>query len=71
MPFATTLNLSMGDRVDFSVGYGASKSFLGDITALSATISPASVPEPSGFLLLFSGLCCSGLLAWQRGPRQP
>jgi hypothetical protein len=67
--FATTLVLSAGDHVDFSVGDGSDKSFLGDTTGLVATLS--SVPEPSGFVLLLSGLGVSVLFASGRRRRHP
>jgi hypothetical protein len=67
--FATTLVLSAGDHVDFSVGDGADKSFLGDTTGLVATLT--SVPEPNGFGLLLSGLGVAVLFASGRRRRQP
>ena len=50
--FATTLSLSAGDHIDFAVGFGSGSNpnFLGDLTALDATIS--AVPEPSSAVLL-------------------
>jgi hypothetical protein len=62
--FVTTLDLSAGDRVDFSVGVGSDGSFLGDTTGLDARLSP--VPEPSGFVLFVSAVCFSGLSAARR-----
>jgi hypothetical protein len=62
--FVTTLGLTAGDRVDFSVGDGSDASFLGDTTGLDARLS--LVPEPSGFVLFLSALCLSGLSATRR-----
>jgi hypothetical protein len=67
--FATTLSLSAGDRVDFSVGFGSDHNFLGDTTALDATLS--AVPEPSGLVLMLSALGGAGLCSLWRKKRQP
>ena len=62
--FVATLNLIAGDRVDFSVGYGSDRSFLGDTTGLDATLSV--VPEPSSVVLLLSALGVYGLFVLRR-----
>jgi hypothetical protein len=62
--FMTTLALTAGDRVDFSVGVGTDGSFLGDTTGPDATLNLA--PEPSGFVLVLSALCLTGLSAARR-----
>jgi hypothetical protein len=64
-PFATNLDLSAGDRVSFSVGFGSNTSFLADTTGLDARLS--LVPEPSGSVLFLSALRLSGLSATRRG----
>lgn len=37
--FATSLNLTAGDRLDFSAGFGTNGTFLGDTLALQATLT--------------------------------
>ena len=49
--FSTTVSVSMGDIIDFAVGYGSNQYFAGDTTALSATITP----EPATLFLLGLG----------------
>jgi hypothetical protein len=66
--FASTLKLSAGDHVDFSVGYGPDHSFTGDTTALDATLT-AAVPEPRGIILWLSGFGVSVLFACRRRRR--
>ena len=65
--FATLLSLNTGDRVDFSVGYGSDSTFLGDTTALAATIS--TVPEPSTIVFGVFGLACMLLRRNRNKPR--
>jgi len=52
-PFATSLNLTAGDRIDFSVGFGPNGTFLGDTLSLQATLTV--VPEPSSVVLFAIG----------------
>lgn len=60
-PYATTLNLTAGDRIDFSVGYGPNATFLGDTLSLQAIFTV--VPEPSTFVLGALGLAGLGFIA--------
>lgn len=41
--FATSLNLTAGDRLDFSVGFGPNGTFLGDTLSLQATLTAVTV----------------------------
>lgn len=41
--FYTAINLTAGDRIDFSVGFGTNSTFLGDTLSLQATLT--AVPE--------------------------
>jgi hypothetical protein len=52
-PFATSLNLTAGDQIDFSVGFGPNGTFLGDTLSLQATFT--TVPEPGTLSLLAVG----------------
>jgi hypothetical protein len=61
--FATSLNLHVGDRLDFAVGIG-NGSFLNDSTGLDATITNA-VPEPSTFTMTGILATCTGLVFWR------
>jgi hypothetical protein len=68
--FESSLDLHVGDRLDFAVGVGSNGSFLNDSTGLDATISNA-VPEPSTFTMTVILATCSGLV-WRlrsRGSR--
>jgi hypothetical protein len=64
--FATALNLSAGDRVDFSVGIGPDRTFEGDTTALSATLDLVGVPEPSTLAGAATGIVLAVGCAWRR-----
>lgn len=48
--FSTQLTLSVGDRLDFAVGFGPNMTFFQDSTALAATLTP--VPEPASLALI-------------------
>jgi hypothetical protein len=63
--FATSLNLHVGDRIDFAVGIGSDGSFLNDSTGLDAIITNA-VPEPSTATMTSILAICSGLAVWRR-----
>jgi hypothetical protein len=58
--FNTILNLAVGDRVEFAVGFGSDGNFNFDQTGISAHIS--TVPEPSTFTL--ASLIGLGLLGY-------
>lgn len=62
--FSTQLTLSVGDRLDFAVGFGPNMTFFQDSTALAATI--AGVPEPGSLALM--GLPTA---AWWMRRRRP
>ncbi len=51
--FSNILSLSVGDKIDFSVGYGSNGTNLFDTTGLTATLTV--VPEPSGSLAFALG----------------
>jgi hypothetical protein len=59
--FATSLNLTAGDRIDFSVGFGPNGTFLGDTLSLQATLT---VPEPTAIVLGLTGVI--SVIAWRR-----
>lgn len=64
--YTGSLTLSVGDVVDFVVGYGSNRSYNSDSTALSATLTytpAAAVPEPSGVVL--AGIGIAALSAWR------
>ncbi len=42
----------------------------GDFPDVTASVTFASTPEPSSWLLLMTGLCCSGAYGWARRRRQ-
>lgn len=44
--FSTTLTLGVGDHIDFTVGKG-SNNYFNDTTGLDATLTSATVPEPT------------------------
>ena len=70
-PFATSLNLTAGDQIDFSVGIGPNGTFLGDTLTLQATLT--TVPEPGSFVLLCMGgvaLCWIGVRGCGRQTKQ-
>lgn len=52
--YSGQVSLSVGDRLDFAVGYGPNLTFFQDSTALAATI--AAVPEPATMALGAIGL---------------
>jgi hypothetical protein len=57
------LNLAVGERIDFVVGFGADGSFSNDSTALDATLTfqpTTSTPEPASITLLVSGFFAFG-----------
>jgi hypothetical protein len=61
--YSTTLNLAVGERIDFVVGWGADQSFSNDSTALAATLTfqpTTSTPEPASITLLVSGFLTAG-----------
>jgi hypothetical protein len=60
--YSTTLNLAVGDRIDFVVGFGADGSFSNDSTALDATLTrqPSPTPEPTTITMLVSGFLTAG-----------
>jgi hypothetical protein len=64
--YSTTLTLAAGDRVDFVVGFGSDGNYFNDSTALAATLTFNSAPEPAALTLLATGAL--GLLGycWRR-----
>jgi hypothetical protein len=67
--FAQSLNLHVGDVLDFATGFGANRSFLNDSTGLDATISNV-VPEPSSFAPAAIGMTALALAGWRRARRE-
>jgi hypothetical protein len=64
--YATSLNLHVGDIVDFAVGTGVDGSFLNDSTQLDAVFTSA-VPEPSTAASMLSVVAiCAGLTPLRR-----
>lgn len=59
--YGSLLSLSVGDRIDFTVGRGQNDTFISDSTGLVATIN--FVPEPSSLILAALGIV--GLAAWR------
>ena len=51
--FAQTLSLTVGDTVDFAVGYGVNGNYFNDSTGINANIS--AVPEPASIALFLAG----------------
>ncbi len=54
--FNSSITLHVGDIIDFAVGYGSNGTYNNDSTALSAVLTPTTVPEPASIFLLFVGL---------------
>jgi hypothetical protein len=62
--FPTTLNLHVGDHLDFAVGIGSDGSFLNDSTGLAAALN--SVPEPSTLGPTVIGMTALAIAGWRR-----
>ena len=60
--FARTIDVGIGDRVDFAVGFGPDASYISDTTSLTARIVP--IPEPASIGIL--GLGWTALLLLRR-----
>lgn len=64
LAWSDTLALSVGDTVDFAVGFGANRTWNYDNTGLSASVSSAAaVPEPGSISMIFAGLFLVGLMS--------
>jgi hypothetical protein len=63
--FPTTLNLHVGDHLDFAVGIGSDGSFLNDSTGLAAALTSA-VPEPSTLGPTVIGMTALAIAGWRR-----
>lgn len=65
--FNTSLLLTMGDIVDFAVGFGGDGNFFSDSTSIAATFTTAAaVPEPQTYAMLALGLALIGFTARRR-----
>jgi len=70
--YSKSLALSIGDHVDFAVGFPAGTVYYSDTTGVEATLEgpdPSPVPEPTT-LIVWSGLGVVGLVAAWRRRRQ-